>query len=812
MDKNSLTRSLTAALRRHYWAALATFASVMGGAALYLLVTPPVYESSSRLMVEAKEVSVSDLGQAINDPDSNSEVNPLATQAELLTSEQVLRRALNKVFAASSDTDETRVTENQPSIGTIRRGLDVKIVPATNILELSLQYTEPVLTARILDAIVESAVEDNIEVIRAKASTVRAFLEESIPQQEARLREAETAEGLYRQENGIVSLPEQTQNLIDSLSQLEDAERTLVAQLQASEERVGLLQEVTGFAQINNAYEAIRLGQDPELNELRSRFTALETAILESQARLGPQHPKMAGLLEEREALVQLYAQKLPNAVLSRSQLAGGAASNPLSQEMVAQYIAGEIENQALVEQLAAIERDRQILEARLSDIPRLQQPLAALTRDRQSAEESLQLLLSKLEEARIAEAQLVNNIRVMGPAEIPEDKAAPSIPAVLVIAAVTGLVLASGIILLLEAVNNTLRDAEEAKHVLKLPILGTLPKLPSNMLVSECQPGRARDECLNDFLDNPLLIEPYHSLLQAVEAGIAQSEAISAYNGSGNNGSGNNGSGNNGSGNNGSGNNGSGNNGAGTNDPDANGKSTNGLSAEGSGAFTPTWLSDNHANLSSQARSKIIVVSSVFVGEGKSAVVAHLAAVAAMLCRRTLIIDANFDQPVQNQFFSLPDAPGLADVVDGSCSFLDAVQATTVENLSVLTHGTLPARPSVIPEKPGMRHLLEEAAFLYDLIIIEASPTALASDALTFSRYINGLVLVARANFMPREKMRQVIEGMRQRGASLLGAVFNETQTPWEEDAGYSADLGPVVPPKVAEKRSLVGQTSSKP
>ncbi|MEL6813780.1 MAG: polysaccharide biosynthesis tyrosine autokinase [Cyanobacteria bacterium J06598_3] len=746
MDKTSVITALTSALKRHYWAALATFVSVMGGSALYLLLTPPTYESVSRLMVDAKEVSVSDLGRALNDPESNSEVNPLATQAELITSEQVLRGALRKVFP-----DTPLDAEGIPSTSKIRKGLDVKIIPATNILELTLRYTDPALTAKILDATVESAAEDNVEVIRAKASTVREFLEASLPQQESRLKQAESQENLYRQENGIVSLPEQTQSLIGSLTQLENEERALVAQLQESEERVSLLAQVTGFEQLDIAYDAVRVGQDQELADLRNRFTALQATIAETSAVLGDQHPQLIDLLEQRDALSRLYVQKLPNQSFDpQSRLAGGRASNPLSQDLTAQYIAGTIENQALQERLVAVQGAIQQLRSRLGEIPGLQQPLATLARERQSAEASLQLLRDKLEEAKIAEAQLVNNIRVMGPAEIPLEKAAPSIPAVLLLAGVTGAILASGVILLLEAMDNTLRDAEEARRILQRPILGILPKLPPGTLISECPPEVPVLECLDGFLDHPMLIEPYHSLLQTLESTIDQSR-----------------------------------------EPAPLVVPSTAMTGATGGAKTGAKTGANpgaNPGEPGATPAKVIVVSSVFMGEGKSAVATHFGAVAAMLSRRTLIIDANFSGPIQNQFLGLPASPGLVDAIESDRSWLDVVQLTSLRNLSLLTHGQLFARPSALVEKPAMGNLLAEASALYDWIIIEASPVTLASEALTLSQHTDGLVLVVRPNFMPREKMRQVIGRIEQRGVPIRGIVLNETQIPWDDDNPYAA------------------------
>lgn len=708
MNKAVLLSSLSSSVRRHYWAGLAAFTSVLGASVAYLVFTPPLYEASSRLMIDDQGVSISDLGRTLTEVGEGPAkgVNPIATQAELVTSQEVLKQSLEKVFPAP-----TAKMGEIPTVESLRKGLSVTIVPATNILELDYLNSDPELAAKIVNAIATSTVEENIEAIRAEASAVRQFLEAKIPEQQNRLEQAEAAESEYRQVNGIVSLEAQTDNLIVSLSELENEERTLLGQLREFAEQTNLLQQVTGVDAPKTAYEAVRVGQDDELNQLRTRLTTLEAAIIENQSRLGDQHPELLALIEQRDELQSLYAQKLSEmTALSPASVPDGTASNELSQTLIAQYITGEVERRALESRLAVVRAERRSLESRVAEIPLLQRPLAALVRQRQEAENTLQLLQSKLEEARIAEAQLVSTIRIIGRAEVPVEPAEPSPAAILVIGGVMGLVLALGVILALEAIDQSLRSATEAEELLKLPVLGVLPKLP---------PETPTPEHLEQFLDNPTLIEPYHALLKALEL----RHDLSASNG--------------------------------------------------------------HSSI---PKPRIIVVSSAFVGEGKSAVVTLLAAVAAMLSRRTLIIDADLRQPLQSRFFKLSNHLGLTEAINGDRSFLEVVQPSGIENLSILPHGRLLSRPSTLPEAASMQYLLQDAAFLYDWIIIDAAAATTSADVVTFSQYTDGLVLVVRPSFMPRNRMSQVVSELRQSGTSILGVVLNETTIPGEEANLYSA------------------------
>jgi len=101
-------------------------------------------------------------------------------------------------------------------------------------------------------------------------------------------------------------------------------------------------------------------------------------------------------------------------------------------------------------------------------EIPAKEQAVAALTRQRQEAASSLELLQRKLEEARIAEAQLISNLRIIGRLSHLLLPSWPRRSTVLVIATAAGIILAIGVVLLLELLDRTLRNATEAEELVK--------------------------------------------------------------------------------------------------------------------------------------------------------------------------------------------------------------------------------------------------------------------------------------------------------------------------------------------------------
>lgn len=676
--------SLQSVFIRHRLPALATFASVIGASLAYLIFTSPSYEASARLMLDEKQVSVSNLGRDLSKlPESTpGGPGPIATQAELVKSQRVLERALAKVFPNGSNTPEAK-----RALAQLSKKLNVKIIPATNILQLQYQDKDPEMAAQLLNGVAKAMVEENGESIRAEARSVREFLEAEVPKQRQELEQAEARENLYRKNSGVVSLPEQTKSLVDNLSQIEDQERTLSAQLRQTITQNNLLQQVTDAGALQRAYAAVRAGQDDELKSLRVKLGDLEAKVIDARSRLGDQNPDLLALVEQRDSTRRLYTQKLARIIPNQQSVPDkNIASDELSQTLTSKLIVSEIEGTALASRLQAVRAERINLQTRLAQLPLRQQPLTVLVRERQEAEDALKLLQSKLEEARIAEAQLVGNVQVIAQAQPPTSAKWPKFPAVLAIATAAGVILAIGVVLLLEVADNTLRDASEVEDLLKLPLLGVLPNLPPKALSFDPP---------EHFLDDVGLVEPYRTLLKNLE-------------------------------------------------------------------------------FRSPEQVRLLVVSSTMAGEGKSVVVSHLGAAAAMLSLRTLIIDADLRRPIQNSLWRLSAHPGITDVIDGNTSLLRAVQPTGIENLSLLAHGELRSRPSPLMESAAMKTLIAEAIEHFDLVIVDTPPVSSCADAATLSRQGNGLVLLTRPNVTPRDALQRAVSELKGNGVPLIGVVVN--------------------------------------
>ncbi len=709
----------------------------MGGALAYLSVTPNLYEARVRLSVEDDRASISDIGQTLTQTDEFGDSNPIVTQAEVVKSQGVLSAALESYAQERpvAQPSPSLVDEAVPTVEGVLETLQVKIVPATNILEISYTDRNPNQAAAVVNAIAQAAVTQNVEDINLEAVTIREFLESQLPSLQARLRQAEQAESQYRQSNGLISVDAQNQQMVGGLGALEQEERALVASLEEVATRDQRLQAVTGINSPEEGVVIARVAQDPQLQTLRAQITNTNVLLNEARSKLGEQHPELLALVDEANGLQLLYQKRL--ATLNPGPLGAAAelSSTDLGQQLIADSINSSLNEEALRNRLAVVRSDLLRLRRQLTQQPLIQQPLAVLERERQEAADSVELIRQKLEEARIAEAQLVSNVRVLGVAEPADDPVSPSPLAILALGAIAGSILSIATILVLDILDASLQSGDEVEKLVKLPVLGYLPRLSADLVDIEG---------LDAFLDNPRHVEPYRALLKTMESRQrARGRAIGNSPGGGRN-------------------------------PEAI-SSRAGASGSISGAAAGNRRPQG-------VLPQVVVVSSPTANEGKSSVATCLGAVSAMLGRRTLIIEADLLNPIQHLYLQVEPTPGLTDIINHSQPLSDAVKLTTIGRLSVLPYGQVLNRPSTVTESAAMRILLDTLIRDYDLIVIDAAPVDASADATTVSQMTDGLLLVTRPGYTPRSVLADTVQQLRKSGAPLLGIAMNETILPEEQ------------------------------
>lgn len=179
-------------------------------------------------------------------------------------------------------------------------------------------------------------------------------------------------------------------------------------------------------------------------------------------------------------------------------------------------------------------------------------------------------------------------------------------------------------------------------------------------------------------------------------------------------------------------------------------------------------WFDGNPA-------SKAVALLSAERKEGRSFIAANLAAVFAQLGERTLLVDADLRHPRQHHLFGLElPGPGLSTLLAGRAG-LEVVRAIpSLPNLSLLPAGTVPPNPSELLARPVLTELLGELGQRYDVVLLDCSACAEASDAQVVAVRAGAALIVARKNAARSWRVQGISAQVADARATIVGAVLN--------------------------------------
>ena len=176
----------------------------------------------------------------------------------------------------------------------------------------------------------------------------------------------------------------------------------------------------------------------------------------------------------------------------------------------------------------------------------------------------------------------------------------------------------------------------------------------------------------------------------------------------------------------------------------------------------------------SHQGRRQAVLVSSAVPGDGKTTFTVNFAATMAIAGNRVLLIDADLRRGNIHNYFGLPREGGLSEVLEGKMPWRQAVHATEVPQLRVITTGELPTHPGELLVGPIMAQMMEELRKEFDYIVLDCPPLTAIDDTFSVIGLMDGLLFVVRSGQTSMRFAKTALAAVRQRGAAIIGLVLN--------------------------------------
>lgn len=464
-----------------------TVVLVLGVAAA--LLVPTQYTASSTVSVDSDSPSNPLLRELNVD---QRQQHRLAVVAETIHSWDVLEQTVTTVGAEAVQADSARflsylkgavsdwlvrprTTSLPAAVATLDAATDVKQW-GRDLIRISYTGLDPHVAAEITNALVAGFLDETSMSRRRSAQATVAFISEQLAMYEQRLRASEEQMRAFREDH-LDASPNQFNVYVGTLATAQaDVVATQIS-LREVEQRIAFLREQLGETEESIVSERIR-GTNPVVQEMQAQLVDAQVELASLRTNYTDKHPRIVQLLGRIEDLQKAIEDGAQVAVTSET-----STMNPAYTNLVQTLQDARIEQDSLKLRLTAQQDRIATLEASIQSIPEQEQEFVQLTRDSKVNERIYELLLQKLEEARISqrlaeEERSAENFRVIDSARAPLSPSGPN--RLLLLTLAVGAALGSGLggVLARHQMDESYDDAASLASAQGYPCLAVIPRL----------------------------------------------------------------------------------------------------------------------------------------------------------------------------------------------------------------------------------------------------------------------------------------------------------------------------------------------
>jgi capsular exopolysaccharide synthesis family protein len=446
-------------IRQHLWKILAFVVACVLITFIYSARLKPIYESTATIDVDLQEptqvVGDNNSAQSYAQMDSDEF---LATQIKLIQSDAVLRPVAEQFHLLGQNT-QTQVIDPAKAQQAVAApvslgGLSVTRPPSTYLLQISYSSLNAGSAADIANAVANSYLAYTYNLRIRSSLGLSDFMEKQLDELKAKMEQSSMALAQYQKDLDVINPDEKTNILSARLQQLNTEYTTAQAdRIRAEAAWNALKSDSTDAAQTTSGGNAHSLLQGNSLSGLTDALNKAQQRFALVKATYGSNHP------EYRKAASELAeVQKELN-----------TARQDLSAGIEAQVRESRGREQMLQTAVLETKAEWDNINAKSFQYQRLKQEADT---DKALYDE----LMKKIREGDINSGFRNNNIRIADFARPSPFPVYPNKRRNVEMALVLSLLLAIGTAILLDSLDNTLRDPKEASRFLGTDVIATMP------------------------------------------------------------------------------------------------------------------------------------------------------------------------------------------------------------------------------------------------------------------------------------------------------------------------------------------------
>jgi capsular exopolysaccharide synthesis family protein len=478
VDDSFKLAKLVRILRKRWIAIVAVSVTVFAGNAFYTFTRVPQYRSTASLLINSS-VNVSEI--QIPGLPNNSATNLLSTEIAILKSRPLIESALSKLRqskAASGykDLDAGKVIE----------ALEIRSEKDAMVLRLTYTDIDAKQAREVLNALSETYVEYSLRDRRTKSSTAIDFIQAKLPQLKKQLDKSSLAVTQFRKTYNIVDPDVYAASVYKMRESLETQAQELQIKIAQAQQQYEVLSRQVGKSPEEAIGGAI-LQQDSAYQSLVKQFQESETNYFLERTRFRDDHPNVVSLKDRRDELYRLLETRAQSVVgvNNNTKNITKEPNSIIQQNLASQLFDAQTALAVGQAQLESIRNAQAEVTTAFAKIPQIQQKYVEIQRQLALDSQTYNKLTEKLEELRISEAQEVSSWKVLEPPLTPTRPFSPNIERGLITGGIMGLTLGILFALLQNRLDQRIREVEEVREMIDIPLLASIPMTNITSLMS---------------------------------------------------------------------------------------------------------------------------------------------------------------------------------------------------------------------------------------------------------------------------------------------------------------------------------------
>lgn len=471
-------RSMIYAIRRNaLWAGAIVAAALILGV-LFTILAVPQYVATSRVLVEMEADQIiegADIQPAAMVQDAD---RFLQTQVDILRSHSLAQRVVEEEGLAESEAFfeaqgltipveddlpdgpngvlDLATYREEVAIEALHESLTVNLPLESRVISISFESADPVLAAKISNAIAENYIAANLSRKFDSSAYARDYLAQQLSDARAKLEQSERDLNQYSRAAGLIRVSGQGQNA--------DQESTLSITNEALQQFNQVANEATARRiAAQQTWESVagqplmsipQVLQNNAVQSLLTEKAEAEAALSAERSRHLDDHPNVEALqarVDEIDQQVNTVANSIKRSIELQYR-------NAAEQEGIIQGQVDGLRSDALNEQDRGVQYN-------------------VLKRVAETDRALYNTLLTRFNELNATAGASSNNVSLVDVAEPPRKPSFPNPILNMFIALLGGLAFAGGFVFLREQLDESIRSPDDVERKIGLPLLGLVPK-----------------------------------------------------------------------------------------------------------------------------------------------------------------------------------------------------------------------------------------------------------------------------------------------------------------------------------------------